>query len=239
MANPIYKFKKWLGDLFETIDKNIPDPDKYDKIWKTAFEKFGEEPQQYLGSGDNGIAFVTKADKVVKFTIDRNEAILWNRIKNNEIPGIARVDEILRLSSSLKGDTYIYIIKVEYVAKDLSNKQSQLVRSALLEANNSVRSYHTKMDHINDRAVRLVNAFEKIAEIDSTFSDIPNLIMDMADKHGGFIYDLKPDNFKVNNNNKAVLIDPSVPDLIGDIKNPDVMMYENVVLKLDTIEILI
>lgn len=237
--DPIYKFKKWLQDLFETINKNIPDPDKYEKMWVTTFEKFGEEPKQYLGSGDNGIAFVTKANKVVKFTIDKNEAILWNRIKNSEIPGIAKVDEILRLSSSSKGDTYIYVMKVEYVAKDLNSKQSQLVRSALSESNKGVKSYHTKLDHINDRAVRLVNAFEKIAEIDDTFSDIPDLIMDMADKHGGFIYDLKPDNFKINDNNKAVLIDPSVPDLIGDVKNPDIMLYENVMLKLDTIEIII
>lgn len=237
--SPIYKFKDWLQDLFETINKNIPDPEKYEKIWKTVFEKFNEEPKQYLGSGDNGIAFVTKANRVVKFTIDRNEAILWNRIKNSEIPGIARVEEILRLSSSSKGDTYIYVMKVEYVAKDLNNKQSQLVRSALYESNKVVKSYHTKADHINDRAARLVNAFDKIAEIDDIFSNIPDLIMDMADKHGGFIYDLKPDNFKIDANNKAVLIDPSVPDLVGDIKNPDVILYENVALNLDSVEIVI
>lgn len=237
--NPVDYFETWLIDLFETIDKNIPNPDRYIKIWNTAFEHFNEEAERYLGSGDNGIAFVTKDQKVVKFTIDRNEAMLWNRLKNNHVDGIAKVDDIIKLSSSKNGDTYIYIIKVEYVARDLNRRQSELVRSALSDSNKDVKSYHTKHEHINDRALRLVNSFEKIAELDDTFSYIPDLIMDIADKHGGYIYDLKPDNFKVDSDGKAVLIDPSVPDLVGDIKNVEKLLFENFSLDFDCIQIFI
>jgi hypothetical protein len=227
MINPINYFKKWLLDLYESIDTNIPDPGKYKRIWEVVTKHFNEEVYKYLGHGDNGIAFVTKNHNVVKFTIDKNEAMLWNKIKGADIKGIAKIKDIVKLSSSVHGDTYIYVINVEYIAHDLSSEQSKLVYAALRKATGTKKSYNSKHEHINDRAVNLVNAFEEVAAIDSSLELIPDLIMDMADKHGGYIYDLKPDNFKINRDGKAVLIDPSVPDIIGDVKTPHTLVFEH------------
>lgn len=240
MINPINYFRKWLLDLHESIDRNIPSPDKYVKIWDAVTKHFNESIYKYLGHGDNGMAFVTKNENVVKFTIDKNEAMLWNRIKNTDIKGIAMIKDIVKLSSSIDGETYIYAINVEYIAHDLSEEQSKLVYSALKKATGQRKSYINKNEHINDRAVNLVNAFEEIAAIDSSLDLIPDLIMDMADKHGGYIYDLKPDNFKINRDGKAVLIDPSVPDIIGDVESPHDLLFENLLsLQLECSEILI
>jgi len=45
---------------------------------------------------------------------------------------------------------------------------------------------------------------------------------------GGFIYDVQPDNFRLNSNGDVILVDPSVPDLVGDLKNPQELLYEHV-----------
>ncbi len=69
--------------------------------------------------------------------------------------------------------------------------------------------------------------FEDLAEQDPAYQLIPDLLADLADKHQAYIYDLRADNFKTNNDGKIILIDPSVPDLLGTNTHPQKILFEH------------
>lgn len=69
--------------------------------------------------------------------------------------------------------------------------------------------------------------FEDLAEQDPAYTLIPDLLADLADKHQAYIYDLRADNFKTNTNGQIILIDPSVPDLLGTKTNPQKILFEH------------
>jgi len=223
--DPYTILKNWLSSLYEQFGNKIPQPDKTQQIVTKIENLLNDKLKRYLGKGDNGIAFATTNDNVIKYTIDKNEAILWNKLKNQNLPGIAKVQNILNLASSKTGDTYLYVIHVEYVAHDLSQSQKQQINQILKDQKPPTPT--TRKNYIQDRTIYLTSKFEDLAEHDKAYELIPNLLMDLADKHQAYIYDLRADNFKVNDDGYIILIDPSVPDLLGKNIDPQKVSFEH------------
>jgi len=201
---------------------------------------------KYLGSGDNGIVYEADDGDIIKFTIDKNEALLWARLKNKKVPGIIILKDVINLSSSKTGDTHVFVIKAESAPHDVTQEQSKLIQNAYKETNHQtqqdlkkLRITGNKEAYINRRAINFVRAFQKIADIDQAFANIPGMIMDIADKHQAFIYDLRPDNFRLNKDGMVLLTDPSVPNLVGSHAEPEELTYEDKIdLTLGTIQLL-
>lgn len=224
--NPTVKLQNWLAELHDQFGDKIPTVEKHPRIVNAIKRATGTTLKRYLGAGDNGIAFETNDNSVIKLSIDKNEAILWNRLRDTELPGIAKLKDVFNLVSQETGPTLIYLIHAEYVAHDLSPQQTQQVGS-LLRTIKVMGTGRSKEEYVTDRTIRYINFFEDLAEKHPEFDLIPDMLMDLADKHKAHIYDLRPDNFKINNDGKLVLIDPSVPDLIGKIENPEPMLFED------------
>lgn len=239
--NPIKVLKNWFAELHQDFGDEMPNPNKTGTIIDKVSRALNTQIVKYLGAGNNGVAFSAADGDVVKYTIDKNEAMLWHRLKNVDLKGIARLKNVLNLSSSKTGDSFIYVVKVEYVAHDLSPQQAKMVSKVLNGVvDKGGRGNVDREQFIVNRSVNLVNGFEDLAEQDPDFEYIPDMIMDLADKHKAHIYDLQPDNFKKNADGKVVLIDPSIPDLIGDVQHPERILFEDkVTFTLESTNILI
>ena len=234
----ISDLKQWFEDLSEDFDESeVPQSGKVDDAISKVFTYFGVTPVKYLGKGDNGIALLTSDGDIVKFTIDQGEAYLWHRLKSNPQSGITQLKDVINLKSSKTGNTIIYVLKAEYAPSPVTPKQAQLISAAKSQATIATqkqlkdlrsKGITNKQAYWQARASNLVNQFTKIADQDKSFRLIPDLIMNLADKVGGFIYDVQPDNFRLNSNGDVILVDPSVPDLVGDLKNPQELLYEHV-----------
>jgi len=227
--NPNSILKKWLFDLHQDFGDKMPSPDKADAIIDVVPKLFNTNLIAYLGAGDNGAAFKTADGDVVKYTIDKNEAMLWHRLKNMDLKGIAKLKDVVRLKNSKTGETHIFVVRVEYLAYDISPQQGEMIRAALKKATerDDNRTGLSREKFVTNRSVKLMGAFDELAEADPDFEYIPDMIADLADKYGAHVYDLRPDNFKKNKEGKIVLIDPSVPDLIGDVHNPQEFLFED------------
>ena len=215
---------KWLSELHDQFGEKIPHPNKSQTIVAKVEQALNDNIAKYLGKGDNGIAFKTKNGDVIKYTIDKNEAILWNRLKNQDLPGIAKLKNVINLTSSKTGDTYLYVIQVEYVAHDLTETQKTQINQILKKQQPLTAT--NKNNYISNRTANLMVDFEDLAEQDQSYELIPDLLADLADKHKAYIYDLRADNFKRNKKGQIILIDPSVPDLLGEIKHPEKILFE-------------
>jgi len=226
--NPIDVLKKWLVKLHDDFGDTMPDPSKADAIINVVPQYFNTSLINYLGAGDNGVAFKTADGDVVKYTIDKNEAMLWHRLKNMDMKGIAKLKDVVRLKSSKTGETHLFVVRVEFVAHDISPEQGKMVRIALNKGKEpDGRTGLSREQYVANRSVKLMSAFDELAEADPDFEYIPDMIADLADKHNAHVYDLQPDNFKKNKEGKIVLIDPSVPDLIGDVDHPQDFLFED------------
>lgn len=233
MADALDKLREWFLERHEEFGDEVPPPNKIDDAIRGVVQELGATPIKHLGAGDNGIAFLSDDGDIIKFTIDENEAILWNRLKNKSQSGIVQLNDVLNLSSSKTGDSLIFVLKAEYAPKPVTAQQARLIRNALTQAREETRAQLEQMkrtgrqrDYQMIRAGNLVKQFQEVAKVDPTFEEIPMMIADIADRHQGFIYDLQPDNFRINTAGEAVLVDPSVPDLRGDIVRPAKVLYE-------------
>ena len=197
--------------------------------------KFGIKLVDYIGAGDNGIVFLTDTNEVVKFTIDKQEAYLWHRLKGKELSGITGLRDVMNLSSSTKGDSVVYVIKAEYAPNPITAEQESLIRSAKSKAEAEMKRRVTQVrnneissdQYIEFRTLSLISEFQKIAEIDDSLDLLPDMLIDLADKFGSHIYDLQPANFRQDVKGKVILIDPSVPDLVGIVEKPTELQFEN------------
>lgn len=225
----------WLTDLQDDFGDESPSPTLSHKIVQLLTSQFNSTPVKYLGSGDNGIAFMADDGDVIKLTIDKNEAILWNRLKNQDQIGIAQIKDVINFHSSKSGESIVYAVKVEYAPLSVTKPQAQLIKQIVKQARLLSQQYlqnsrNTPKEKVwNNRTLNFIKLFQKAAEQYPEFSAIPELLMDLADKHKGHIYDLQPDNFRRKQDGQIVLIDPSVPDLIGDIQSPFKLMYEDII----------
>jgi hypothetical protein len=227
---------KWLTDLYDDFGDESPSPQQAQKIIQLLASQFNSTPVKYLGSGDNGIAFLADDGDVIKLTIDKNEAILWNRLKNQQQIGIAQIKDVINFHSSKSGESIVYAVKVEYAPLSVTRPQAQLIKQIVDQARSlsqqqyRQRSKNTTKEQIwNSRTLNFIRLFQQAAKQYPEFSAVPELLMDLADKHQGHIYDLQPDNFRRKQDGQIVLIDPSVPDLIGDIQSPSKLMYEHLI----------
>jgi hypothetical protein len=209
-------------------------PEKAEIILNKSLERLNLELVQVLGQGDNGIAFMASNGDVVKFTIDKGEAILWKRLLDQKLRGIAGIKAVYNLSSSVLGNTPLYLVQVDFVPYPLTPEQEQMIRKGLELVRLRLREEYKAItgDDRNRkmwelRSMRFANMFDEMAQQDPAFSNIFDLLLDLADKHKGFIHDLHPGNFRVNEEGKIILIDPSIPDLLGDIENPYSLAFES------------
>ncbi|MHA2401463.1 MAG: hypothetical protein ACYSYU_00100 [Planctomycetota bacterium] len=232
--------KQWFDELGEDFDSSeVPSPDKVDDVISKVFSYFGVTPVKYLGKGDNGIALLTSDGDIVKFTIDRSEAYLWHRLKSKPQSGITQLKDVINLKSSKTGNSIIYVLKAEYAPSPVTSKQARLISQAKDQALKDSQEQLTKLRqrgvfdkelYWKTRAGNLVKQFSMVADQDDSFRLIPDLIMDLADKVGGYIFDLQPDNFRLNVSGDVILVDPSVPELVGDIQNPQELLYEHLLV---------
>lgn len=235
MSDALHSLKNWLLDRYEEFGDEVPSPQHINDVIRVVTDHFGAVPIKYLGAGDNGAAFLSNDGDIIKFTIDENEAILWHRLKNKSVSGITHLKEVANLSSSKTGDSLIYVLKAEYAPEPVTPQQARLIRAAKEiageEANQRLKAMKASGkvspdDYRMQRALSFIRHFQKIADQDEAFESIPNLLMDLADKYGGYVFDLQPDNFRKNLKGEVILVDPSVPDLTGDIVKPEKLMYE-------------
>ena len=229
------RFKNWLKQLQELFGNKAPNHEYSDEILSKVLAKFGVELVEYIGAGDNGIVFITNTEEVVKFTIDKQEAFLWHRLKGKELSGITGLRDVINLSSSTKGDSVVYAIKAEYAPNPITAEQESLIRAAKSKAEAAMqrRVIQVRNDEISSdqyieyRTLSLVTEFQRIAEIDDSLDLVPEMLIDLADKYGSHIYDLQPANFRRDSKGKVVLIDPSVPNLFGTVEKPTELQFEN------------
>lgn len=222
-------------DRYEEFEHQALTPSQIEKAIYATINRFQSTPVKYLGAGDNGIAFLADDGNMIKFTIDAKEAMLWNRLQKQSISGITHLKDVVNLSSSKTGDSLIYALKAEYAPKSVTKEQEKLIQQGINNAfktsEKDLKSMRTagnldKEQYYKKRTSNFINQFQQAADIDSAFENIPKMLKYLAEK-GGFIYDLQPNNFKRNSNNKIVLVDPSIPDLTGDIVSPEKLVYEN------------
>lgn len=228
----MYQLKKWFQDLYDDFGgKNIPNPDNIDNVIKNTEKTFGAKLIKYIGSGDNGIAFLASDGDIIKYTIDKNEAILWLKLKNDKIPGIAKLKDIIHITDK-NGDGHVYAMKVEYVSNDLTQYQSKLIRTAMNIVHERIDKTGdlSRSERINRRTNLIIEVFNKIADKLNEFKFVPYMIERIAKKHNSYVYDIKPDNFKVNDDGYVILIDPSIPDIFGDSEKPRGIIYEDKIL---------
>lgn len=214
----------WFVELYEQFGDRVPEPGLFDRVVAVVEGALGDRLDVFLGRGDNGIAFRTVGGNVVKYTIDRNEAVLWNRLRGEGVRGIARVLDVLNLVSSRSGDSYLFVVLVEYVAFDLSGEQRRLVDGVLRGLEPPTPG--TLRGYVQDRNAKLIRRFEELAGVDSAFRLVPSLLRGLAGRHEAYVYDLRADNFKVNEDGDIILIDPSVPNLLGVNVHPRRVMFE-------------
>lgn len=212
---------------------STPNVTKAIEIVKTIEEHINAKITDVIASGDNGIVSKCNNGTVLKFTIDKYEAILWHKIKRNKsqnLHGIVNVHWVAQLFSSSQKDSIIYAVNVDYVANDLTSRQVKLIRTATKNAYDSYSNHSgdSRNSYVYNRTLKLVKEFQKLADVDDKFKYIPELIIDLADKYDSYIYDLHPMNFKVNSEGMVVLIDPSIPDIYGVDENVHKLVYEDI-----------
>lgn len=226
--------RDWFSDLYEEFGDSTPPPDKINRIINQVNKYYGANPVKYLGSGDNGIVYQTDDGDVIKYTIDNKEAATWARIKGKSLAGITQLRDIVQLSGP-NGDTIVYVIKAAIVPHPLNPEQSQAVRKILNKVQEqgkgeAIRARISKLPQQQRHSVRtgrFVREFQNLADADPSFKNIPDLLMDLADKFGAYLFDLQPDNFRVGDDGLVSLVDPSVPDLVGDSNPPGKLVYED------------
>lgn len=222
-------------ELSQEFGEYVPSPSKIDDAIRAVNNYFNTEPVEYIGAGDNGIALRTADGGIIKYTIDNKEAALWSKLKGKAVSGLTKLQDIVQLSSSVGGDTYVYVIKADFVPHPLTHKQAQLVRQALRQArkdtSQELQSLRVKKASPETRYKRrtnhLVRAFSEISQIDPAFAEVPEMLMDMADQQQAYLYDLEPSNFRRDDDGTIYLVDPSVPDLTGPSHPPSKLMYEH------------
>lgn len=218
----------WFTDLAQRFGDKAPSVDKIQNVLQAAENHFQTAIVKYIGSGDNGIVFTTADGDILKFTIDRSEALLWSRLKNQSIAGIVSLKDVVQI-----GDSHVYAIKAEYAPNPISRQQIELINQALSAARKQTASDITKyriagnqVQYQKRRTLNFVRAFQHVARIDPAFRHVPDMLMNIADKYGAFLYDLRPDNFKLNASDEITLVDPSVPDLRGEFAAPRELAFE-------------
>lgn len=218
--------RAWFADLAEDFGDEVPKPSQTDSIINKVEQHFGVKLRQLLGSGDNGIVYRATDKDVIKFTIDNREAALWARIKGHSISGITQLEDVVQL-----GDTIVYVIKATLIPYPLNSEQATAVRQILrtVQADGIERAKRARLTNSpmhTARTLQFVREFQKLAEKDDSFSEIPDMLIDLADKHQAHLFDLQPDNFRVREDGKVSLIDPSTPDLLGSGNTPSKLVYE-------------
>lgn len=221
-------FGQWLDGFTFLPDSSSPRSDKAGKIIDKVSVAAGAKPVNLLGSGDQGIAFKTDQDTVLKFTFDVQEARLW--VQSGDIEGLAPVKGVYILSSSKTGNTIIYAVHVEYIKGALDDKQVKLIRDALAKSRQKLTTYMNPNDTPEQYQIKrtrsLIHAFDDVARVDSAFKLVPELLRQLWQRDRNYIYDLGPTNFRVNDKGLVVVIDPSVPDRHKEDPVIDRIMFE-------------
>lgn len=228
------RLSNWLKSLQDSFGNKVPSHELSDIILTKVLARFGVELTKYIGAGDNGIVFLTNTNEVVKFTIDKEEAYLWHRLKGKELAGITGSRDVVNLSSSVSGDSIIYAIKAEYAPNPITPEQESRIRQAKAAADKEMQQRVrqvssgdiTSDQYVEFRTLSLINQFQEIADLDESLAKIPDMLMDLADLYGGHVYDLQPANFKRDLDGNVVLIDPSVPNLFGRKEKPEELRFE-------------
>jgi DNA-directed RNA polymerase subunit F len=121
-------------------------------------------------------------------------------------------------------------LKIDFVPDPVTKEQGELIRKAVKWAKAKTEEDITKAGNRSiykqRRTLNFVKAFDKLTQIDDSFKLIAELFMNLADKIGAYIFDIQPDNFRVNSSGDIILVDPSVPDLFGDFQKPRKLLYE-------------
>lgn len=236
MSESYIKIDQWLKELHEEFPDLVPKPEDSKNIIRLITNRFKTTPQKYLGSGDNGIVFLCDDGDILKLTIDEKEAILWHRLKSQSISGITHLKDVVNLASSKFGDSLIFVIKAEYAPFPVTREESKLISDARRNVDSDMenklkemraRGSVSKERYWLERTLSYVRAYQNLANQYPQFSRIPDLLMDLADKHSAFVFDLTPDNFRKNTVGDIILVDPSVPDLEGDLVKPDKLFFED------------
>lgn len=233
---------EWFKEIYEDFeDYSVPSPRVIDYAINQVLSFLGTDLKEYLGKGDNGIVFLAEDGDVIKFTIDANEAYLWQRLQGNKEYGIIEVKQVINLASSKTGKSIIFAIKAEYAPYPLSPKERDLVRQTVAKAREvtSKQSSTLKGDRdrrIETRTINFIQAFEDLSDQYPQFLPIPAILIEIADRHKGHLFDLQPDNFRKNGLGQVVIIDPSVPDLFGDLPDVQQIFYEHKLQILNSIK---
>lgn len=236
MDRPIQKLTAWFDELASSFSAKAPDPTKTDRILSAVEDYFKVRLTKYLGGGNNGVVFNTNDHTVIKFTIDNKEALLWAEIGETASTGINRPHKIAQLSSSETGDTIVYVVQTDYIPHPVTRPQAALIRQATQIARDEIAAKLSQMrvDKLQPavrykiRTTALVKAFANLAQQDRAFTDIPETLITLADKHSSHLFDLQPDNFRMRDDGMVTIVDPSVPDITKESARPEKLMFESV-----------
>lgn len=238
----------WLDELASSFSTKAPDPAKTDRILAAVEDHFKVRLTKYLGGGTNGVVFNTNNHTVIKFTIDNKEALLWAKMGDSVSSGINRPHKVAQLASSETGDTIVYVVQTDYIPHPVTRPQAALIRQATQTARDEMTSKLSQM-RVNKlqpearykiRTSALVKAFANLGQQDKAFADIPEALINLADKHSSHLYDLQPDNFRLRENGTVTIVDPSAPDITKQSARPEQLMFESkLALSLQCVTIII
>lgn len=218
--------RNWLAWLAEDFDEGIPDPLKVESVLGSVEEEVGVRLTRAIGSCTNGIAFLTASNTVVKFTIDKQEALLWGRLWTNGIPCIADCYGSWQLVSREQGELIVYVVHVEYVPHPLGNRLVSLLHDAASEyaryVDNILRTGRPVTN--SETSAIYTNVLRTFANKDRRLNDVVTAMTGLANS-GVYVYDLQPDNFKIAKDGTMKMIDPSTP--VGVRGRVDEIVYES------------
>lgn len=154
---------------------------------------------KWLGNGDNGIAFETNKGTVLKFTLDEQEAILWNKVKDDDVPGLARCLNVWNVGSSI-----VYLVHAELLNNKLPPAIASKIKKAVEYAD---QNFDRSSGNTKIHSKLLIDGFKKVG-----LPDIAQTLSDLLDQ-GIRLYDLQPGNFGMDNQGNLKILDPSVPSM--------------------------
>lgn len=106
------------GDIQQQVYKKTPFGKLYKReiqlYMKALKEKFGIEPQRFLGAGDFGFAFLSTDNKTIKITSDKSEVVEAQKWKDKNPEHLPKIFNIIKVKVG-NGHDDAYIIVKEFI----------------------------------------------------------------------------------------------------------------------------
>lgn len=210
--------------LFEYADREM-----MDSIGKKIINKLNLSKFEYIGSGDNGVAYDIGDNKVLKLTRDKSEAMMNMKLKGKDLKHIANSYNVYSVNSKNKNND-IYVIILEKLETDpsyfkrmndrLDKAFNLLFGMDLIEVFEHILYGHLFDDNIDINTLK--NYFKKNPEDGRYFNALINISKELEKFELDSIDYLKPENLGYKKSGNIGFFDVGFGDLKHEVE-PDTL----------------